>query len=121
MARHTGPCGCHAYPGRARNGCAPEYLGGTIWRTTVAPLWRADSMPGGTDGTATAGLDFFPRTGRLTFAPGVQSQTFDVPLVDDALNEANETVPLSLFAVTGPATHWPVAGEQVASAAYVFR
>jgi uncharacterized delta-60 repeat protein/uncharacterized repeat protein (TIGR01451 family) len=57
----------------------------------------------GTNGTATAGVDYIATSGILTFAPGVRSQTFEVPVIDDAIAEFNETVPLSLLNVTGPA------------------
>lgn len=53
------------------------------------------------DGTATTGLDYAAVAGTLTFAPGVRLQTFDVPLVDDLLNEFNETVSLHLTNATG--------------------
>ncbi len=58
----------------------------------------------GTNGTATAGLDYIPRLVTLIFDPGVRALTFDVPVSDDVLNEFNETVPLALFNATGPAT-----------------
>jgi len=58
----------------------------------------------GTNGTATAGVDFIAGSGTLVFAPGVRSQTFEVPVVDDAIAEFNETVPLSLINVAGPAS-----------------
>ena len=57
----------------------------------------------GTTGTATPGADFTPVSGTLVFLPGVHIQTFDVPIVDDALSEFDETVPLSLLNATGPA------------------
>jgi hypothetical protein len=48
------------------------------------------------DGTATAGADYTAATGTLTFNPGVTSQTFTVPILDDTVDEANETVNLAL-------------------------
>ena len=39
------------------------------------------------DGTATAGDDYTPVSGRLTFAPGTYEQTFVVPIIDDAVHE----------------------------------
>jgi uncharacterized repeat protein (TIGR01451 family) len=47
-------------------------------------------------GTATAGEDYTATSGILTFTPGVTVQTMVVPIVDDALFEADETVNLSL-------------------------
>ena len=48
------------------------------------------------DGTATAGADYSATGGTLTFAPGQTSLTFSVPIDDDLLPEANETVKLTL-------------------------
>jgi len=48
-----------------------------------------------TAGTATADVDFTSRSGTLTFAPGVATQTITVPVVGDLVDEPNET-----FAVT---------------------
>jgi hypothetical protein len=48
------------------------------------------------DGTATAGADYTAASGTLTFNPGATSQTFNVPILDDELNEGNETVSLNL-------------------------
>ncbi|MBK8001645.1 MAG: DUF11 domain-containing protein [Verrucomicrobia bacterium] len=56
------------------------------------------------DGTATAGVDYVPRSGLLTFSPGVNVLTFTVPIIDDSLIEPRETVNLSLFAVTSNAS-----------------
>gem|GEM_PF-486432 len=49
------------------------------------------------DGTAIAGLDYQPVSGRLTFAPGVTSQNILVPIIGDTLDEVDEifTVVLS--------------------------
>jgi hypothetical protein len=48
------------------------------------------------NGSATAGQDYTQTSGTLTFPPGVASQTFTVPITDDAIAEANETVSLAL-------------------------
>jgi CSLREA domain-containing protein len=48
------------------------------------------------DSTATAGSDYTAVSGTLTFNPGVTSQTFTVPILDDALEEGNEIVVLTL-------------------------
>ncbi len=49
------------------------------------------------DGTATAGKDYTAVTNQtLTFAPGVTSQPATVPIINDNLNELNETVTLIL-------------------------
>ncbi|MCL4298376.1 MAG: hypothetical protein KJ077_21745 [Anaerolineae bacterium] len=49
-----------------------------------------------TAGSATSGVDYQDNSGTLTFAPGQVSQTFNVTINDDALDEADETVDLSL-------------------------
>jgi Zn-dependent metalloprotease len=56
------------------------------------------------NGSATAGSDFTPASGTLTFGAGVTSQTFQVPIANDALDEANETVNLALSAPGGGAS-----------------
>ncbi len=48
------------------------------------------------NGTATAGQDYTAMSGTLTFAAGVDSLSFQVPIRNDTLDEANETVKLSL-------------------------
>jgi hypothetical protein len=52
------------------------------------------------DGTATAGSDYTPASGVVTFAPGVTNQTFPVPILDDLLDEPDETVALTLSTPT---------------------
>lgn len=47
-------------------------------------------------GTATAGSDFVPVGGTLTFAPGETSKTISVPVVGDRINEADETLLVNL-------------------------
>ena len=49
-----------------------------------------------TDGTATAWMDYTPVTDTLTFAPGIASQTFTVPVIFDEMSEVHETVILTL-------------------------
>jgi hypothetical protein len=48
------------------------------------------------DGSADAGADYTAVSGPLAFAPGVVTQTFVVPILDDDLAEGDETVILSL-------------------------
>jgi hypothetical protein len=49
-----------------------------------------------TNGTATAGSDYTAVSGTLTFAAGMLSTNFQVPILDDNLGEGNETVLLRL-------------------------
>jgi hypothetical protein len=48
------------------------------------------------NGTALAGSDYTATTGTLTFNPGVTSQTISIPILNDSVNEANETFTLKL-------------------------
>lgn len=59
---------------------------------------------GTTDGTAVAGMDYTDTTGNLVFADGVVSQTFNVPIVDDAIYEGDEVLSLTLSNVSGGAS-----------------
>lgn len=53
------------------------------------------------NGTATAGQDYTTASGQLTFLNGETTKTFTVSITNDSLNEANETVNLTLSNVTG--------------------
>ncbi|RLC60419.1 MAG: hypothetical protein DRI01_10200 [Chloroflexi bacterium] len=48
------------------------------------------------DNTALAGSDYLTASGVLTFTPGVASQTFTVSILDDTLEESDETITLTL-------------------------
>jgi hypothetical protein len=48
------------------------------------------------DGTAAAGSDYTAVSDTLTFAPGETSQTFSVPIIDDSLDEPDESLDLTL-------------------------
>jgi hypothetical protein len=48
------------------------------------------------DGTATAGDDYVAASGTLTFTPGVTTTTFTVDIINDSLDENDETVLLTL-------------------------
>ncbi len=56
------------------------------------------------NGTATEGTDYTATSGTLTFNMGENSKTFAVPILDDGVPEANETVLLTLSDPTGAAT-----------------
>jgi Ca2+-binding RTX toxin-like protein len=52
------------------------------------------------NGTATAASDYTATIGTLTFAPGVTSQDIIIPILNDSLNEAQETFNLTLSSPT---------------------
>jgi hypothetical protein len=53
------------------------------------------------NGTATAGSDYTAKSGTLTFAPGVVSQTVAVTVIGDNTVEPNETFQLNLSSAAG--------------------
>lgn len=53
------------------------------------------------DGSATAGRDYLPASGALTFAPGVREQRFVVSTLDDDKWEGGETILLALSDAQG--------------------
>ena len=53
------------------------------------------------DGTATAGEDYTARKGQLTFDPGETEKTVRVPVLDDAIDEGEETFTLRLTNASG--------------------
>jgi hypothetical protein len=53
------------------------------------------------NGTATAGSDYVSKTGTLTFAPGVTSQTISITINGDRTLEPNETFQVLLSAPVG--------------------
>ena len=53
------------------------------------------------DGTATAGADYTRTSGTLTFAPGETEKTVAVPVLDDAIDEGEETFTLRLSDASG--------------------
>jgi Ca2+-binding RTX toxin-like protein len=50
--------------------------------------------------TAIAGSDYTSTTGVLTFNPGITTQVINIPILNDDLNEVNETFTLSLTSPT---------------------
>ena len=53
------------------------------------------------DGTATAGADYTAAAGKLTFDPGETGKTVKVTVLDDAHDEGEETLTLTLSNATG--------------------
>ena len=52
------------------------------------------------NGTATAGADYTATNGKLTFEPGDTAKTVSVPLLDNAIDDGNETMTLTLSNAT---------------------
>jgi hypothetical protein len=53
------------------------------------------------DGTAVQGTDYVNTTGRVTFQPGITSQTISVPIIGDFLARGNKTFKVKLTAPSG--------------------
>jgi hypothetical protein len=69
----------------------------TLTVTLDAPSGRLVSVAYGTlDGTAIAGADYITASGALAFAPGEITKTITLVAVGDALDEAAETLAISL-------------------------
>jgi subtilisin len=56
------------------------------------------------NGTATAGVDYTARSGTLSFASGKVVKTFTIPIINDSIDEPDETVNLTLSNPTGGAS-----------------
>lgn len=56
------------------------------------------------NGTATTPAFYTATSGTLTFADGITSQTINVPIIDNAVGQADKTLNLTLTAPTGGAT-----------------
>ncbi|MBP8309367.1 MAG: hypothetical protein KAY46_18985, partial [Burkholderiaceae bacterium] len=63
--------------------------------SSITVDWATDA------GSAQPGQDYVADQGRLTFAPGQQVQTIQIPLLDDTLRETDEFFSLVLSAPTG--------------------
>ncbi|HEX6184662.1 MAG TPA: Calx-beta domain-containing protein [Pyrinomonadaceae bacterium] len=106
---NVGPSPCDV-PGSLQFS-SPTYTVGEAGTTATITVTRTD----GTDravsvsyatsnGTATAGSDYTAASGTLNFADGDDSETFTVPISEDALDEADETVNLTLSSPGGGAS-----------------
>jgi WD40 repeat protein len=89
---------------------APTYSvgeAGPVATITVTRTGGSDGTVGisyfSASGTAQAGVDYTQVSSTLTFGPGVTSQSFTIPITQDALDEPDETVDLTLTSPTGGA------------------
>ena len=81
------------------NGVVTINLSAATGRTVVVNYTTSDGSFGA--GSARAGTDYQPVSGQLTFAPGVTSQTINVPLIGDTLDEFDESFFLILSTPDG--------------------
>jgi hypothetical protein len=65
------------------------------------------------EGTATSGLDYTPTAGTLVFGPGETHKTIRIPLLNDGLDEPNETFRLVLTNAVGLPIQSPTARSLV--------
>jgi uncharacterized repeat protein (TIGR01451 family) len=85
---------------------ATEGNAGNTPMTFNVTLANASAFPVSVDytitgGTATSGVDFTSANGTLTFAPGDTMETITVQVIGDLIDEANETVTVTLSNNTG--------------------
>jgi probable HAF family extracellular repeat protein len=106
---NVGPSPC-AVPGALQFSAATEVVGeaGTNATVTVTRAGGSDEAVSvgyaTSNGTATAGADYTATSGTLNFADGETSKSFNVAVSDDTLDEADETVNLTLSGPAGGAT-----------------
>ena len=75
----------------------PEAGAASLPVTLSAPSGKTITVAYATaTGTAAAGTDFAAASGTLTFAPGVTTQQVPVPLIDDTLDEDDETFTVTM-------------------------
>jgi len=79
-----------------QNGSASVTVTRTLGTATSAAVDYATS-----NGTATIGEDYMSSAGTLSFAPGETTKSFSVPIINDALDEDQETINLTLSSPTG--------------------
>jgi uncharacterized delta-60 repeat protein len=75
----------------------------TIDVTLTAPIAVPFTVPVSFTGTATAGKDYTRPATSVRFEPGETTKTITVPLIDDTLIEANETLIITLSEPPDPA------------------
>jgi len=73
-----------------------ESVGGVLTVTLSIPFTQTVTVPFTVSGTATNPADHTRGSGTLTFAAGVTSQTIPISVVNDTLDEANETIVVTL-------------------------
>jgi Ca2+-binding RTX toxin-like protein len=78
---------------------SPQNLGYTV-TLSIASTQTITVQYATANGTAIAASDYTSTSGTLTFNPGVTSQVINIPILNDSINEANETFTLTLSSPT---------------------
>jgi hypothetical protein len=84
-------------------GLIPEH-GGSVTITVVRESNLTDSVSvsyATADESATAGNDYSPQSGTLTFGPGVTQQSITIPITDDSIIDPGEKFTIQLTSPTG--------------------
>lgn len=101
----SGGGGGGSAPSFAINDPAATFEGGTITFTVTKTGTGAASVSyGSANITATAGSDYAPVSGALSFASGDTTKTVTVTTYMDSITEANETFAVNLSSPTGGAS-----------------
>ena len=90
-------------PGSSRQVAVTVRLTAPSTETVTVKYATAD------DYTATAGSDYVAQSGTLTFAPGVQQQNVNIPIIGDQIGEGNETFQFQITAAVGAPVRRPTA------------
>ncbi|MEO8427772.1 MAG: Calx-beta domain-containing protein, partial [Verrucomicrobiota bacterium] len=108
----------------ARVSAAESQTNATFTVRRIGDVSAAASVKFGTGtGTAADGADYQAQAGTLNFAPLENTKTFTIPLMDDAITEEDETVPLLLSEATGvsvvglPTAHLRILDDEHAGSA----
>jgi CSLREA domain-containing protein len=103
------PCNLTLFPGQLQFSAASYNVIEDIGQATIT-VTRTNGTSGQvsvdyatSNGTATAGTDYTAASGTLTFADGETAKTFTVPILNDAINEPDETLNLALSNPAGGA------------------
>ena len=79
----------------------------TVTLSAPAPQVAFDVSYETSNGTAVAGDDYTAQSGTITIPAGATSQTIDIPILDDAISEGDETVILTLTGVSATGVSAP--------------
>ncbi len=94
------------------NGAEAGPVNGVLTVTQGGTLSVANTITYTVAGTATSGADYTALSGTVTIPAGATSATITIPVIDDAIVEANETVQITL---TGASSSLAVLGTTAAT------